>query len=148
MRIWVDASLEYLGFAGNGHQMTGVMGKEKWGDKGILEKEMAAIYIAVGKAPPGINLRIYSDSMACLFAFRKGHCENKGVAELLEKTWNCANRKGIVFTIRHGPSEENKADYPSRNPCEGEFEDCFEEDSKMAIEEVLKFYGTTCVETA
>lgn len=76
--------------------------------------EVLAIGHAIAKAPPQINLVIYSDSMVAMQVFRKGTSPVIGLRAIVAEADSVAAEKGLVYVVRHFPGKDNPADKPSR----------------------------------
>jgi hypothetical protein len=128
--VYVDASKGKLGFSQSpsnrseigkskqalqsAYQATFIIPKRQL-EWTIYQKELWAIQIAVSKVPANTDLLIYSDNQAAIASVKNGTGPDQVSQEMIDKIISTIFRRSVNLVVQYVDTEENYADFPSRN---------------------------------
>jgi hypothetical protein len=140
IRIYVDASLRYVGYA-SGHgqvcteEISGLPADE------ILPREMFAINSAVMHVRSPCKMEVMTDSQACIEIFRTGRSDNDTCLLLLHQTLQHMAKYSMAVVLSYIESAKNPADAPSRMMMKGTLEKCYWTRPDITKEDIHAFYA-------
>ena len=84
-------------------------------------KEFAAVNWAAENCPKDSHVHIFCDSLHVVSAIRRGVARNEKMHNFLKKLIKILVRDAKILSISWTKSEDNLADWPSRNECKIRF---------------------------